>query len=415
MRAIKLIFGLFATVSIWGCHSSADTVVKPGTWRATLTRDGQLLPVILDLSKNPDGKTYTVYSVNGGERLKMDTAYFDKDSLHIPMQLFDSEITASVHGDKMTGVYKRLDGKKVLGSLPFQAAFGDSYRFFKENAEEDVKNVTGKYATVFKNEVTKDSSVAVGSFTQKGNIVEGSFLTPTSDYRFLSGNVKGDSVYLSTFDGSNAYLIKAVILKNGTLKGAFWSGIKGYKTFTAVLDENAKLPDATKLTYLKPGFETVDFTFPDANGKPLSFKDPRFKDKAVIIQIMGSWCPNCMDETNYLVPWYKKNKSRGVEIVGLAFEHSNDLAVSAPKLKRMADRLGIEYPVLLAGTNTNEATGKALPMLNKVMSYPTTIFIDKKGKVREIHTGFSGPGTGKYYDEFVADFNQLMDKLISEK
>ena len=202
MRAIKLIFGLFATVSIWGCHSSADTVVKPGTWRATLTRDGQLLPVILDVSKNPDGKTYTVYSVNGGERLKMDTAYFDKDSLHIPMQLFDSEITASVHGDKMTGVYKRLDGKKLLGSLPFQAAFGDSYRFFKENAKEDVKNVTGKYATVFKNEVTKDSSVAVGSFTQKGNIVEGSFLTPTSDYRFLSGNVKGDSVYLSTFDGS---------------------------------------------------------------------------------------------------------------------------------------------------------------------------------------------------------------------
>lgn len=414
MRAIKLIFGLFATVSIWGCHSSADTVLKPGTWRATLTRDGQLLPVILDVAKNADGKTYTVYSVNGGERLKMDTAYFERDSLHIPMQLFDSEITASVHGDKMTGVYKRLDGKKVTGFLPFHATFGESYRFFKEN-EEGVKNITGKYATVFKNEVTKDSSVAVGSFTQKGNIVEGSFLTPTSDYRFLSGNVKGDSLYLSTFDGSNAYLIKVVILKNGVLKGAFWSGIKGYKTFTAVLDQNAKLPDATKLTYLKPGFETVDFTFPDANGKPLSFKDPRFKGKAVIIQIMGSWCPNCMDETNYLVPWYKKNKSRGVEIVGLAFEHSNDLAVSAPKLKRMADRLGIEYPVLLAGTNTNEATGKALPMLNKVMSYPTTIFIDKKGKVREIHTGFSGPGTGKYYDEFVADFNQLMDKLISEK
>lgn len=415
MRAIKLIIGLFATVSIWGCQSSADTVLKPGTWRGTFARDGQLLPIILDVSKNPDGKTYTVYSVNGSERLKMDTAYFEKDSLHIPMQLFDSEITASVHGDKLTGVYKRLDGIKVLGSLPFQATFGDSHRFFREDAEAGVKDVSGKYATIFKNEVTGDSSVAVGSFTQRGNIVEGSFLTPTSDYRFLSGNVKGDSLYLSTFDGSNAYLIKAAILKDGTLKGAFWSGIRGYKTFTSVLNENAKLPDATKLTYLKSGSETVDFTFPDADGKPLSLKDPRFKDKAVIIQIMGSWCPNCMDETNFLVPWYKKNKSRGVEIVGLAFEHSNDLAVSAPKLKRMVSRLGIDYPVLLAGTNTNVATAKALPMLNKVMSYPTTIFIDKKGKVREIHTGFSGPGTGKYYDEFVADFNQLMDKLLSEK
>lgn len=415
MRAIKLILGLFVTLSIWGCQSSADTSLKTGTWRATLTRDGQSLPMILDVSKNPDGKTYTIYSVNGGERLKMDTAYFEQDSLHIPMQLFDSEITAVVNGDKLTGVYKRLDGDNVVGTLPFQATFGDNYRFFKQDAGTGVKNVSGKYATIFKNEVTKDSTVAVGNFTQKGNVVEGSFLTPTGDYRFLTGNVKGDSLFLSTFDGSNAYLIKAAILKDGVLKGAFWSGLKGFKTFTSVLDDQAALPDATKLTYLKPGFETVDFTFPDANGEPLSFKDPRFKDKVVIIQILGSWCPNCMDETNFLVPWFKKNKSRGVEIVGLAFEHSNDLAVSAPKLKRMVSRFGIDYPVLLAGTNTNEATARALPMLNKVMSYPTTIFIDKKGKVREIHTGFSGPGTGKYYDEYVTDFNKLMDKLISEK
>jgi thiol-disulfide isomerase/thioredoxin len=415
MRSIKLIIALFVSVNIWSCQSSSDSSLKSGTWRATLSRDGQTLPFILDIAKNADDKTYTVYSVNGSERLKLDSAYFEKDSLHIPMQLFDSEITALVDGDKLTGIYKRLDGKTVTGSLPFQGTFGANYRFFKEEALEGVKNVTGKYATIFRNEVTKDSTVAVGSFTQKGSVVQGSFLTPTGDYRYLSGNVKGDSLYLSTFDGSNAYLVKAAIQKDGVLQGSLWSGVKGFKTFTAILNENAKLPDATKLTYLKPGSGTVDFTFPDANGKPLSLKDPRFKDKAVIIQILGSWCPNCMDETNFLAPWYKKNKERGVEVVGLAFEHSDDLAVSAPKLKRMVSRFNIEYPVLLAGTNTNEATAKALPMLNKVMSYPTTIFIDKKGKVREIHTGFSGPGTGKYYDEFVTDFNQLMDKLISEK
>ena len=122
-----------------------------------------------------------------------------------------------------------------------------------------------------------------------------------------------------------------------------------------------------------------------------------------------------MDETNFLAPWYQKNKDRGVEIIGLAFERSDKPEVAGPKMKRMISRFDIQYPVLLAGTNTDEATGKALPMLNKVMSYPTTIFVDKKGKVREIHTGFSGPGTGKYYDEFVSDFNGLMDKLISEK
>jgi peroxiredoxin len=227
--------------------------------------------------------------------------------------------------------------------------------------------------------------------------------------------VNGDSLFLSTFDGSNAMLFKAAIQPDGSLKGALWSGIKAYKTWTARLDPAAKLPDAMKLTFLKPGFDKVDFSFPDADGNIVSLKDDRFKDKVVIIQILGSWCPNCMDETNFLAPWYKKNKERGVEIVGLAFEHSDKPEVSGPKLKRMISRFDMTYPVLLAGTNTDEATAKALPMLNKVMSYPTTIFIDKKGKVREIHTGFSGPGTGQYYDQFVEEFNGLINKMVSEK
>ena len=53
-------------------------------------------------------------------------------------------------------------------------------------------------------------------------------------------------------------------------------------------------------------------------------------------------------------------------------------------------------------------------MLNKVIGFPTTIIIDKKGKIRETHTGFSGPGTGKYYAEWVNDFERLIDKLLNE-
>jgi thiol-disulfide isomerase/thioredoxin len=257
--------------------------------------------------------------------------------------------------------------------------------------------------------------VSVGNFTQNGTAVQGSFLTPTGDYRFLNGSLNGDSLFLSTFDGSNAMLFKAVIEADGTLKGAQWSGVKAYKTWTAKLDTDAKLPDATKLTFLKPGYDKVDFSFPDSEGKTVSLSDPKYKDKVVIIQILGSWCPNCMDETNFLAPWYDKNKDRGVEIVGLAFERSDKPEVSNPKIKKMISRFGMNYPVLLAGTNSDEATAKALPMLNKVMSYPTTIFIDKKGKVREIHTGFSGPGTGEYYDQFVEEFNGLISKMISEK
>jgi len=345
----------------------------------------------------------------------MDTAYFQNDSLVIPMELFDMKIIAKADAEQLKGTYYRFSNGAVSGGIPFEAKFGENYKFFKPGEAKSTKSVAGTWDATFITEATGDTTQSVGTFVQKGTDVTGSILTTTGDYRFLTGSVNGDSLYLSTFDGSNAKLFKAAIQSDGSLKGSMWSGIKSQRSFTAKANKNAKLPDAGGLTYLKPGYETVDFTFPDSDGKPVSLKDPRFKDKAVIIQIMGSWCPNCMDETNFIAPWYKKNKDRGVEVVGLSFERSDKPEVANPKLKRMITRMGIEYPILLAGTNTDEATAKALPMLNKVMSYPTTIFIDKKGKVREIHTGFSGQGTGVYFDEFVTDFNSLMDKLIAEK
>jgi hypothetical protein len=121
-----------------------------------------------------------------------------------------------------------------------------------------------------------------------------------------------------------------------------------------------------------------------------------------------------MDESKFLAPWYAKNKQKGVEVISLAYEKSTEPSFAYPKIKRLKERFGIDYEVLLAGTNDKAEASKTLPMLNHVLGFPTTIFIDKKGQVREIHTGFSGPGTGKYYDDFVGDFNRLIDKLIAE-
>jgi hypothetical protein len=80
----------------------------------------------------------------------------------------------------------------------------------------------------------------------------------------------------------------------------------------------------------------------------------------------------------------------------------------------MSERFDIQYPVLLAGTNDKAEASKVLPALNSVVAFPTTIFVDKKGTVRHIHTGFSGPGTGVYYDQYVGEFNSLIDKLLAE-
>jgi thiol-disulfide isomerase/thioredoxin len=416
MKQLSSCFLIILSLYLASCTSSPTSpILKSGTWRATLTRDGRTLPFLLDIEANSDGTTYSAYAINGTERFKMDTAYIENDSLHIPMSLYDSELVGKVGDGRLTGFWRLSRVDKVGGELPFEATMGEEYRFFKASETSAPAAFGGKWAVQFQGEDPEDTYPAVGVFEQKGSALTGTFLTPTGDYRYLAGNVKGDSLFLSCFDGSHIFLFEAARQADGTLQGKALYGLKGFETWTAKPDPNAKLPDADALTYLNPGYDTFDFKFPNADGKMVSLQDPAFKDKVTIVQIMGSWCPNCMDETRFLSPWYKKNRDRGIEIVGLAFERSKKLEDSAPKLRKMAERYDVYYPILLAGLSDKDSAATALPMLNHVMSFPTTIILDKNHKVRNIHTGFSGPGTGKYYDEFVADFNRLIDKLVAEK
>ena len=121
-----------------------------------------------------------------------------------------------------------------------------------------------------------------------------------------------------------------------------------------------------------------------------------------------------MDETRFLSDWYYKNQSQGVEIIGLAYEIKPEFEYARDRVLTMKEKLSVPYDFLIAGTSSTESASESLPMLNKVMSFPTSIIIDKQGKVRRIHTGFSGPATGVYYEEFVDDFNQFMQELINE-
>ncbi|MEZ4902417.1 MAG: TlpA disulfide reductase family protein [Spirosomataceae bacterium] len=407
MKKILITLLLFSSFLAVFSQSS----LTKSTWRATLIRNGYELPFGLEINPKPNGK-YEVFALNGAERLALDDAYFEGDSLHIPMDLFDSDLVVKVNNNNMTGHWKKARNGVWYSALPFSATKGEVYHFAK-TPQKTTQNITGKYATYFYRSDGKDSSFAVGVLEQKGAKLAGTFLTPTGDYRYLAGDVVGDSLFLSCFDGSHAFLFRAAILPNKQLRGGMWSGVSGFQPFTATLDDKAQLPPPTALTFLKPGYEKIDFNFPQPDGKMISLADERYKGKVVVLQISGTWCPNCMDETRFLAPWYTKNASRGVEIVGLFFERSPDMKVSGPKIEFMKKRFDVPYPAVLAGVYDANA-GRALPALNKISGYPTTIFIDKKGHVREIHTGFSGPGTGKYYDQFVEEFNQLISKLLTE-
>jgi peroxiredoxin len=228
----------------------------------------------------------------------------------------------------------------------------------------------------------------------------------------LEGIVDKEGFKLSAFAGLSPYLIEGSFLDNNRFEGRFVTA-RGTQVIKGVRNDKASMADPYSLTQMKKGYTSLDFKLKNLNGEDVSLSDARFKGKVVIVSILGSWCPNCLDEMSYLAPWYKENKSRGVEIVGLSFERKDDPEYVHKVLANLVKRYDATYDILFAGKLGDEAS--VLPAIDKLRSYPTTIFVDKKGRVRKIQTGFNGPATGLFYEEFKTDFNQLVDSLLAEK
>jgi peroxiredoxin len=168
--------------------------------------------------------------------------------------------------------------------------------------------------------------------------------------------------------------------------------------------------------FVRPGEESLDFSFKDLEGKPLAINSDRFKNKVVVIQLMGSWCPNCMDETAFLSDYYNKNKQRGIEIIALAYEYSTDWERSVASLKKFQQRYNVQYPILNTEVTVNDSlrTQKTLPQLTDIKFFPSSIILDKKGKIRKLDTGFNGPATGIHHTIYKKEFEETIDQLLQE-
>jgi thiol-disulfide isomerase/thioredoxin len=408
MKTRLLLVALLLSLSYPAVYAQA--VLKAGIWRgATKTASGIEIPFNFEVSEVAGHSQLAI--INGSERFKITAITAKGDSVFIHMPLFDSEFRLKRVNASLVGKWIRHLGDKDV-AMDFTAVPNTPWRF--KTPQKPLFNITGRWSAVFGEGAKKD--VTVGEFKQTGSKLTGTFLTTTGDYRYLEGVVTGNELYLSCFDGGHDYLFTAKINKQNITDGKLYAGLTSVDNWTAVKDDNAKLPDAYSLTELKPGYKKIAFTFRDLNGREVSLTDSRFKNKVVIVQILGSWCPNCMDETAYLVNYYKKYHPKGVEIIGLAYERTKDFAKSQKTLQQLKSRFNIPYPLLITGyTPTNGDPAKSLPMLAKVVGFPTTIIVDKKGDVRKIHTGFSGPGTGKYYTDFIAEFEKMTDGLLAEK
>lgn len=404
----KILFSLLLLSHLSCSEKQKNQSELQGKYHAVLNIGDHIVPFFLNI--NQVGEKWTAEIINGEEVLNYDEMYVKEDSIRVVMGIFDSEIRAKVNKDgSLSGEF--VKNNVAAYRIPFEAKTKTGQRFSTETDPQT--DFSGKWKTIFKDE-KGNTYDAIGVFEQEGKQIKGTFLTKLGDYRFLDGNVEGNTFYLSAFDGSHVYYFEGMLIDGEQLEGKFRSGPRYQESFTAVRDDAFELPDAYSLNYLKPGFDKFTFSFPDLQGKLVSLEDEAYKDKVVLVQLFGTWCPNCMDETKYLADWHKNNQARGIEIIALAFENKPDFDYASKRVAKTKERLGADYTFLIAGESNKEKASQALPALNQVIAFPTLIYLDKSGEVVKIHTGFNGPGTGVYYQRWVESHEKLVNELLEE-
>ncbi|MBX2921209.1 MAG: TlpA family protein disulfide reductase [Chitinophagaceae bacterium] len=386
-----------------------------GIWRGVLKRtDGK--EIVFNFEVKDSLQKKTIFIINASERLAADDIVIKNDSALITLPFFDSEFRVAVQHDRLMGNWiKHLADRDVV--IPFEAVYNQTYRFNAANESANI-NISGRWKSIFTDTISKKMNEKVGVFEQKGNRLTGSFLTPYGDYRYLEGVVDGDSLKLSGFDGGYALLFTAKISSDKTITGGrFYSGAgPAPQVWVAEKSPDAALSESGSL--LKQDMSPkVSFTFKDMNGKPVSFSDKKFKNKVVILQITGTWCPNCIDETRFLNELYAKYKQQGLEIISLAYERTEDFTRSQAAVKNFMKRLNVQYEVLITpvAAGDPQRAEKTLPQLERITAFPTSVFVNRKGEIEKIHAGFSGPGTGEEeYNKQREEYIHIVELLLNK-
>ncbi|MFT6483712.1 MAG: thiol-disulfide isomerase/thioredoxin [Neolewinella sp.] len=330
-----------------------------------------------------------------------------RDTIRIDFPVYDTYISAYFEEKVIEGVF--VVNYRDNYRIPFKAFHGQDHRFTVLRKEPKAV-ISGKWAVMFGKE-DEEPFPGIAEFKQDGNHLSGTFRTETGDYRFLEGTVQANKIYLSVFDGSHAFLFEALIKDDGTLSGTFHSGRHYITNWTAKRDPDFALKSPDEFTVMNEDIP-LSFSFPDANGTMVSLEDAKYEGKPKLIKIMGTWCPNCREEAEFLKDYLANNDTKDLEVIALAFEqYGVEDERSKAVILRYEENMNVPWSVLLAGPSDKEAALKALPMLNKIFSYPTLLFVDRNNKVKRIYTGFNGKATSEFA-EFERSFKASVAELI---
>lgn len=392
---------------------SATSPAPTGTFHAKLEpvagHDVWFELAIADNQKN--GLSATI--LNGPDRLAVSKTSWDGKDLVLELSHLDARLVLSPReGGGLAGTFTRVTAAQTV-ELPVSAR--------KEAPPLPAAVAPGTMAGEWNVSLgpTGKAEALEGVFTQKGVRVFGTLRSTTGDYGPLHGTFDGRNLVLTVFDGVHVYRIAASTADGGSpggLSGEFRSRASAPVpiSFRKKARGDASL-DPSALVKAKDPAAPLRLSHPDEKGVAVSLDDPRFRGKALIVSTSGTWCPNCNDEAKVLVDLYARHQSKGLEIVSLFYEYTDDVERSRRQVTRFRERYGIRYTTLLAGTTKTAKDSPLVLALDGWQGYPTTLFLDRQHRIVKTHSGFDGPATGVHHTDLLREMERTVKEILKRK
>lgn len=387
----------------FGYADSQRTPALAGAWRAAVVVNNVDVPFRLEIVEKGGALTGVLF--DGDKRIVSSRGRFLDNVLSLPFPQYGARLEAALRDGRLDGHYWR--GSRA--PFAFKASRGA-----QPTASTPAPSIEGLW-TIGGVKNNKGESAWRFIVRQTGPNVSAAILRVDGDTGTLTGGWRDGAFVLSHFSGARPLLLEVTPAADGSLKI-----VQNKKTeLVAERAETEKArtlgapTDPTLHTRLKESGQPLAFSFPSLDGGGVvANTDPRFAGKVVLVNITGSWCPNCHDEAPFLSSLYKQYRARGLEVVALAFEEEDQLA-SPTRLRHFIASNGIEYTVLLAGIPDDLAA--KLPQAENLNSFPTTFLVGRDGRVRGVHAGFPSQASGSFYTQAAREITEQVERLLAER
>jgi len=405
---MKLLASLFlVAVSAIAQGPKQSTVV--GSWTGDATVHGQQVPVRLEIAGN--GNTLRAALLNGSERSPASGVSLVGSHLVVTFNYYARTLDATLADGHLTGSFGTIATRYPV-SLSLHGA--DS-----ANAGAGAKDISGDWEVEVKSSKGESAwQLRVDPSTHSTD-VKAVIQRIDGDTGSLYGKWNGHGYVIGHFTAAGPALYSVVPQTDGTLlvSNMLRADVNEQQNLIARRPAQARaaalpgMTDPTQQTTVKDPSERFAFSFPDLSGKLVSNTDPQFDGKVVIVAIGGSWCPNCHDEAPLLESLYKQFHGQGLEVVNLSFEEADQLK-DPTRLRAFIEKYGLTYTVLVAGET--EQLNEKIPQGVNLNCWPTSFFLGRDGRVREVHAGFAGPANPPAHEALVKETTELVEKLLAE-